>query len=86
MWVPLDPHVRFDLASRSVDLLTSAIRHADVIYPFLLIKIIPEIQINFKNSYLLNRSSDRKSLYMKVAQNDETSLIVPSVSMPEPPT
>jgi hypothetical protein len=68
------------------DQLTSAARHADVIFPFSVNKIIPEIQINFKNSYLLNRSSDRKSLYMKVAQNDEPSLIVPSVSMPESPT
>jgi hypothetical protein len=85
MWVPLDPHVIFDLVKPPVDLLMPACHHTDVIFHFLLIKIIPEIQIIFKNSYLLNRSSDRKSLYMKVAQNDEPSLIMPSVSMPEPP-
>ena len=38
-----------------------------------LLKIIPEFSLNFENSYLLNRNSDRKSLHMKNDQLDETN-------------
>jgi hypothetical protein len=34
MWVPLDPHVRFDLVKPPFDLLMSAWHHADVIFIF----------------------------------------------------
>ena len=70
----MGPTGQFDLVSRSVDLLTSALPHADVIIHFCLIQIILEIQINFENSYLLNRNSDENVFYMKVAQNDAMNL------------
>ena len=81
----MGPTGQFDLVSRSVDLMTSALPHADVIIHFCLIQIIPEIQINFENSYLLNRNSDENVFYMKVAQNDETNPNTQSVRPPQPP-
>ena len=35
-------------------------------------KLIDEL-INFRKSYKINRNSDGKTLYMKVAQKDETN-------------
>ena len=78
----MGPTGQFDLVSRSVDLLTSALPHADVIIHFCLIQIIPKIQINIENSYLLNLSSDENVFYMKVAQNDETNPNTQSVRPP----
>ena len=81
----MGPTGQFDLVSRSVDLLTSALPHADVIIHFCLIQIIPEIQINFENSYLLDRNSDENVFYMKVAQNDETNPNTQSIRPPHLP-
>ena len=41
--------------------------------------------LNFRKSYKINRSSDGKTLYMKVAQNDETNPDTRSVRPPHTP-
>ena len=48
--------------------------------------IIPKILLNFVNSYKINRSSDGKTLYMKVAQNDKTNPKMQPVRPPRVPS
>ena len=42
--------------------------------------------LNFRKTYKINRSSDGKTLYMKVAQNDETNLDTQLVHPPRVPS
>ena len=75
MWTP---HVRFDPSQPQL----TCWRHAYSMltqYIFSGIKIIqeiPEIDLNFKNSYQFNHSSDWNNLYMK---NYQKNAIFPSV-------
>ena len=67
----------------SVDQSTELVDHVG----FLLIKIIPKIllnDLNFKNQYLLNCNSDRKTLYIKIDQKNITNTDTLSVYQPHP--